>query len=179
MQDKSFKFNFIWREAIADCPADVRLEVYEAIIAYAETGDESYLSPLAATAFFWIKRQIDIAAAKRAAARRKRAENARNKRQKSEQKSEHTPEPEPASAPDPQPAPDRQPVSAASPSSGPVESSRAAQKRIDRLAGIPRSTESPRLTDVFRSLLVSRPPRLRVRLKNRPRHVCRGRMSGL
>jgi hypothetical protein len=56
---KTFVFNTDWREALRDYPADVRLEVYEAIIDYIATGEYAELQPLSAMAFRFIKRELD------------------------------------------------------------------------------------------------------------------------
>lgn len=42
-----------------DYPPEVRLEVYDAVIEYAESGTLSELRPLAKMAFSFIKKQID------------------------------------------------------------------------------------------------------------------------
>lgn len=56
---KSFVFNCEWAEVLADYPAEVRLEVYEAVIKYAATGMLTELRPLAKMAFSFIKKEID------------------------------------------------------------------------------------------------------------------------
>lgn len=56
---KSFVFNCEWAEVLADYPAEVRLEVYEAVIRYAASGTLTELRPLAKMAFSFIKKEID------------------------------------------------------------------------------------------------------------------------
>lgn len=60
----SFVFRISWQEVLMDYPPEVRLEVYDAIIAYAASGTLTELKPLAKMAFSFIKRDIDIAADK-------------------------------------------------------------------------------------------------------------------
>lgn len=57
---KSFVFYSEWQEVLMEYPAEVRLEVYDAIIGYAVSGTLSELKPLAKMAFSFIKRQIDL-----------------------------------------------------------------------------------------------------------------------
>lgn len=59
MNKKSFIFNLEWAEVLKDYPAEVRLEVYDAIIRYAASGTLSELKPLAKMAFSFAKREID------------------------------------------------------------------------------------------------------------------------
>lgn len=56
---KHFLFNYEWAEVLMDYPAEVRLEVYDAIIRYAQSGTLSELKPQAKMAFSFIKREID------------------------------------------------------------------------------------------------------------------------
>lgn len=51
MTRKNFAFRFEWSQALAYLSWDCRLEVYEATIRYAETGETGELSPSAAEAF--------------------------------------------------------------------------------------------------------------------------------
>lgn len=60
----SFVFRISWQEVLMDYPPEVRLEVYDAIIAYAASGTLTELKPLAKMAFSFIKRDLDIAAEK-------------------------------------------------------------------------------------------------------------------
>lgn len=55
----TFVFDTKWAEVLSECPAEVRLEVYEAIIRYASTGTLSELKPLARMAFGFVRLQID------------------------------------------------------------------------------------------------------------------------
>lgn len=59
MKKKSFVFNVEWQEVLLDYPAEVRLEVYDAIIEYVASGTLSELKPMAKMAFSFIKREID------------------------------------------------------------------------------------------------------------------------
>lgn len=54
-----FMFDTDWMESLRDCSAEVRLEVYEAVIRYAASGTLSDLKPMAKMAFNFIKVQID------------------------------------------------------------------------------------------------------------------------
>lgn len=56
---KTFIFNIGWKDVLSDQPSEVRLEVYEAIISYADTNEVPKLTPVAAMAFSFIKREID------------------------------------------------------------------------------------------------------------------------
>lgn len=51
MQRKIFAFRFEWMEAIASYDPNVRLEIYEATVMYAETGTLPAMSPQAALGF--------------------------------------------------------------------------------------------------------------------------------
>ena len=61
---ESFVFYHEWAEAIKDLPNKDRLEIYEAIISYSETGEIKKLSGTAKVAFGFIKPQIDRNAGK-------------------------------------------------------------------------------------------------------------------
>lgn len=56
---KTFIFNIGWKDVLSDQPSEVRLEVYEAIISYADTNEVPKLTPVAAMAFSFIKREMD------------------------------------------------------------------------------------------------------------------------
>ena len=56
---KSFVFYVEWRDVLMDYPAEVRYEVYDAIIEYAASGKLSELKPLAKMAFSFIKKDMD------------------------------------------------------------------------------------------------------------------------
>ena len=56
---KSFVFFFSWRDALSGCTDEVRLEVYDAIIEYAQSGTLPELKPLSQMAFQFIKLEID------------------------------------------------------------------------------------------------------------------------
>ena len=51
MQRKNFAFRFEWMEAIASYDPNIRLEIYEATIMYAQTGELPEMSPQAALGF--------------------------------------------------------------------------------------------------------------------------------
>ncbi|MCM1369850.1 MAG: DUF6291 domain-containing protein [Candidatus Amulumruptor caecigallinarius] len=54
-----FLFNYEWAEVLSEYSAEVRLEVYDAIIRYAQSGTLSELKPQAKMAFSFIKKEID------------------------------------------------------------------------------------------------------------------------
>ena len=56
---KHFLFNYEWAEVLSEYSAEVRLEVYDAIIRYAQSGTLSELKPQAKMAFSFIKKEID------------------------------------------------------------------------------------------------------------------------
>lgn len=56
---RTFLFNTEWYETMKDYPAEVRLEVYDAIMRYAQSGTLSQLKPLAEMAFSFIRREMD------------------------------------------------------------------------------------------------------------------------
>lgn len=60
MEKDTFIFKKSWRDALVGCTAEVRLEVYDALIEYAISGTLSELKPLAQIAFQFIKNDIDI-----------------------------------------------------------------------------------------------------------------------
>lgn len=60
MEKKTFVFNTMWREVLRAYPAEVRLEVYEAIMDYVASGTLSELKPLSNMAFQFIKHEIDF-----------------------------------------------------------------------------------------------------------------------
>lgn len=55
-----FYFKYSWRKALMDYPAEVRLEVYDAIMEYAESGTLIELKPMAKMAFSIFKVEIDL-----------------------------------------------------------------------------------------------------------------------
>lgn len=59
MKKNSFVFFYSWRDALSECPSEVRLEVYESIIEYAKSGTLPKLKPMAQMAFNFIKVEID------------------------------------------------------------------------------------------------------------------------
>ena len=61
---KSFVFNLEWAEVLSGYPAEVRYEVYDAIIRYAQSGTLSDMKPLAGMAFAFIRKEMDFNAAR-------------------------------------------------------------------------------------------------------------------
>jgi hypothetical protein len=59
MKKNSFVFFFSWRDALSECSEEVRLEVYESVIEYAQSGTLPKLKPMAQMAFNFIKVEID------------------------------------------------------------------------------------------------------------------------
>ena len=59
MEKSGFTFLFSWAEIVGGLPAEVRLELYDAIIKYARTGTVSELKPMARLAFGFIRKDID------------------------------------------------------------------------------------------------------------------------
>jgi len=59
-QKKSFVFNLEWAEVLSAYPAEVRYEVYDAIIRYAQSGTLSEMKPLAGMAFSFIRKEMDF-----------------------------------------------------------------------------------------------------------------------
>ena len=59
MERETFVFHKEWREATSGLPAEVRLEIYEAIIEYGISGRLTDLKPMAALAFRFVKATLD------------------------------------------------------------------------------------------------------------------------
>lgn len=59
MKKDSFTFNLKWCNALLSQPNEVRLEVYDAIMNYALSGETAELSPIASMAFSFIKEEMD------------------------------------------------------------------------------------------------------------------------
>lgn len=57
--NRTFVFNVSWAEVLRGYPAEVRLEVYDAIIEYAQSGTLPQLKPIGNMAFSFIKNEID------------------------------------------------------------------------------------------------------------------------
>jgi hypothetical protein len=79
MPKDTFVFRKEWRDAISGLPAEVRLEVYEAVIEYGLSGTLTDLKPMAMLAFKFVKATLDkdsdqsnVISEKRRAAARKR-----------------------------------------------------------------------------------------------------------
>ena len=75
MGTKSFVFNLEWAETLSEYPAEVRHEVYDAIVRYAQSGTLSQLKPLAQMAFSFIKKEMDFNADRYEERRRTNAAN--------------------------------------------------------------------------------------------------------
>ena len=56
---KSFVFNLEWMEVLEDYPREVRYEVLDAIIGYAQSGTLIEMKPLAKMAFSFIRKEMD------------------------------------------------------------------------------------------------------------------------
>lgn len=56
---RTFIFNFSWKKVLMEYPPDVRLEVYDAVVDYAESGKLSEMKPLSKMAFLFIKDELD------------------------------------------------------------------------------------------------------------------------
>ena len=74
---EGFYFKYSWRKALMDYPAEVRLEVYDAIMEYAETGTLVELKPMAKMAFSIFKVEIDLEKDRARSISEKRAEAGR------------------------------------------------------------------------------------------------------
>ena len=92
MQNNTFIFNIEWYTVLLEYPAEVRFEVYEAIMRYAASGTLPELKPLAKMAFSFIKKEMDYnrrqyeeTVEKRREAGRRSAEAKANARQQSQQ----------------------------------------------------------------------------------------------
>ena len=59
MTTNTFIFNLEWYTVLLEYPAEVRFEVYEAIMVYASSGKLPELKPLAKMAFSFIKKELD------------------------------------------------------------------------------------------------------------------------
>ena len=82
----SFPFSLKWCNALLSQPADLRLEIYDAIMTYALSGSIVEMSPLAKMAFSFIKEEMDcnIEAHKKAIEQRRSAVNSRWAKHKAE-----------------------------------------------------------------------------------------------
>ena len=77
MKRESFVFRGEWKDAIADLPAGVRLEIYEAVIEYGTSGTIPALKQMAMLAFNFMKTAIDRDRERYEDAARERSEKAR------------------------------------------------------------------------------------------------------
>ena len=76
MKRDSFVFRGEWKDAIADLPAGVRLEIYEAVIEYGTSGTIPALKQMALLAFNFMKTAIDRDRERYEDAARERSEKA-------------------------------------------------------------------------------------------------------
>ena len=72
-EDNTFTFHIDWQEVLKEYPAEVRLEVYDAVIEYAATGTLSELKPLSKMAFSFIRKEMDDDARREASERGRRS----------------------------------------------------------------------------------------------------------
>lgn len=79
MNPKKFTATTSWSKSMASLPDSARLEVYDALFHYVETGTAPDLSPEASAAFAFIRTDIDIEMARAAAICQKRRDSV-NKR---------------------------------------------------------------------------------------------------
>lgn len=75
MNPRKFTATTSWSKSMAFLPDEIRLEVYDALFAYVETGNTPELSPQAAAAFAFIRTDIDLETDKAIAVCEKRREN--------------------------------------------------------------------------------------------------------
>lgn len=75
--NRSFIFNLEWMEVLKDYPKEVRYEVLDAIIGYAQSGALIEMKPLAKMAFSFIKREMDFNKCKYEDTKRKRSDAGR------------------------------------------------------------------------------------------------------
>lgn len=64
MNPKKFYATTSWAKSMASLPGATRLEVYDALFSYVETGEQPALSPEASAAFAFIRTDIDMEAEK-------------------------------------------------------------------------------------------------------------------
>ena len=84
----SFVFFTEWRHLIKDLPPEVKIEIYEGLSDYVETGEVPDMSPMAAAVFPFLKKRIDENNQKfeEVSQRRKDAREKRNKAQQNSTK---------------------------------------------------------------------------------------------
>ena len=103
----TFVFNCAWRDSLREYPDNVRLEVYEAIIDYAATGQLPQLQgSLARMALNFIRRDIDYCRNRYAAISEKRRSAGRRSHGAAEQPAIDEPIEEPEQPPSPAAAPE-------------------------------------------------------------------------
>ena len=76
-EKKTFVFNAEWHEILVEYPPEIRLEVYDAIVAYAVGRAVCELSPMAKMAFSFIRKELDFNANKYNETVKKRSEAGR------------------------------------------------------------------------------------------------------
>lgn len=59
MRKDSFEFQFKWCATLMKCPAEIRLEVFDAIMSYALNGTHNAITPMAQFVFSSIQEEID------------------------------------------------------------------------------------------------------------------------
>lgn len=59
MKKESFEFQFKWCSTLMKCPAEIRLEVFDAIMSYALNGTHNAITPMAQFVFSSIQEEID------------------------------------------------------------------------------------------------------------------------
>lgn len=75
MNPKKFYATTSWSKSIAGLPDNIRLEIYDALFSYVETGDEPEMSGEAKAAFGFIRTDIDMEVDKAIAVCEKRRES--------------------------------------------------------------------------------------------------------
>lgn len=60
MNPKKFTATTSWRKSMSSLPDKTRLEIYDALFDYVETGKTNNLTPEASAAFAFIKTDIDL-----------------------------------------------------------------------------------------------------------------------
>lgn len=91
MGNNTFIFNLEWAAVLMEYPAEVRYEVYDAIIRYATSGTLSELKPLAKMAFSFIKKEMDYNHAQYAAKIEKRREAGKRSAEVKAKQNQHKP----------------------------------------------------------------------------------------
>lgn len=82
MKRKSFNISLEWKDKLKGLPVEVRVEVYDAIMEYAESGTLLDLKPMAKLAFSFIKPDMDLEIERINSISKKRAEAGRKAMEK-------------------------------------------------------------------------------------------------